>query len=367
VGITLVGTLAGVFSGATLAEWLDAWLAGMGVVEPYSEAIAVGVVVVGIALATLVLGELVPKRLALHRPELLASWLAGPMRILAWLTMPAVWILSWATGLVTRLLGVEPSNEPPVTQEEIQVLMEQGAEAGVFEGGEPKLVRRIFDLGDRRANTLMTPRHEVVWIDVADTADEVRAKIASSPHARFPVCDGSLDQILGIVQVKDLLIQGLAGRHFEWKGLLMMPQFIYEGTKGLKILDDFKNSKVHVAIVLDEYGSVQGLLTMTDLLEAIVGDLSDPSEEEEPRAVQRPDGSWLLDGQLTREEFAELWPETPLPEADFHTLAGFVIQSLGRIPLIADRFEWSGLSFEVVDMDGKRVDRVLVRPQTSGE
>jgi putative hemolysin len=208
----------------------------------------------------------------------------------------------------------------------------------------------------------MTPRSEIVWIDLADSQDEIRRKVGGSPHSRFPVCDHSLDNLLGIVHVKDLLGQGSSAEPFRIKGRLTLPLFLYEGTRGLRILELFKKSATHDAIVLDEYGTVEGLLTPTDILVAIVGDMPEPAETHEPRAVQRPDGSWLLDGRMPLDEFRDRFRLSNPPEGDFYTLAGLVVAHLGHIPRIAEGFNSWGLQFEVVDMDGNRVDRILVKP-----
>ncbi len=363
IGITLIGTLAGAFGGATLARALDDWLEdAFPVLAPYSEVIGLGVVVLCIAYLSLVFGELVPKRIALGSPERISALVAAPINLLSLLTMPVVHFLGFSTNLVLSALRIRPAEDLPVTEEEITILIKQGMHAGVFEEAEHEIVRRVFRLGDRRAVTLMTPRNEVVWIDVADSPQEIQRKITVSPHSRFPVCDGSLDNVLGVVQVKDMLTQGFAGRSFDIRGILILPLFIYEGTRGFKVLDMFKNTGTHIAIVLDEYGSVEGLLTLNDILEAIVGDLPGPDDPEETKAVQRPDGSWLVDGFLSLDEFREILDLPNFPGGDYHTLAGFVITQLGHIPKTAEQFDWEGMRFEVVDMDANRVDKILVTP-----
>jgi putative hemolysin len=275
--------------------------------------------------------------------------------------IPLVGVLSGATDRVLRFLGVRPRSHPPVIQEEISVLLQEGIKAGVFEEGEHEMIKRVFRFSDRRARALMTPRNFIVWIDQADPPDEVRRKIISSPHTRFPVCDQSLDNLLGIVQVKDLLVQDQNVEPFRIKGRLTLPLFLYEGTRGLKILEMFKTSGSRVAVVLDEYGTVEGLLTLTDILEALVGDMPVGDEEDETAAVQRSDGSWLLDGRLALDEFRDLFELTTIPTGDFHTLAGLLVTHLGHIPRVGESFQSWGLSFEVVDMDGNRVDRILVK------
>ena len=265
-----------------------------------------------------------------------------------------------STRVVLRLIGTRPSTEPTVTEEEVKAMVKEGTRVGVFEEVQHDMVRRVFRLGDRRAAALMTPRTEVAWLDAADPTDEIKRKITASPHSRFPVCDGTLDNVLGIVHVKDLLIHGFAGHPFDIKGRLTMPLFIYEGKPGLEVLEAFKKSGTHIAIVLDEYGTVEGLLTLNDVLEAIVGDMPTEAEAGDQRAVRRHDGTWLIDGMLTVDEFRDLFEPASLPEGGYETLAGFVITQLGRIPSVADHFVWDRFRFEVVDMDGNRVDKVLV-------
>jgi len=254
-------------------------------------------------------------------------------------------------------LGIRPD-----TEEEIHVLLREGIEAGIFGEAEHEIVTRVFRLGGHRASELMTPMKAIVWLDVADPPEEMKRKITESPHSRFPVCEGSIDNILGIVQVKDLLVHSFGGQPFGIKGLLKLPLFLYEGTPGLNVLEMFQKSGMHFAIVLDEFGSVRGLLTLNDILEAIVGDLPVGEDLDEPKAVQREDGSWLLDGSMAIDEFKDLLGIAHLPRGDYQTLAGFVINQVGRVPKTADRFDWGGYRYEVVDMDGLRVDKILVSP-----
>jgi putative hemolysin len=362
-GIAFLGTLAGVYSGATLAPRLGRAIGKIESLAPYGHAIALCAITLGITAATLVLIELVPRRIGLHQPERIARLAARPLRALAIMTGPLVGSLSAVTDLVLRAFGIRPAPALPVTEEAIQALMQEGTKAGVFEEAEQEMVKRVFRFGDRRARTLMTPRNEIVWIDLTDSPDEIRHKLLESPHSRFPVGDQSLDNLLGIVHVKDLLAQSQTVEPFRIKGRLILPLFLYEGTRGLKILEMFKKSATHTAVVLDEYGSVEGLLTLTDILEAIVGDMPERDMDEEPKAVQRSDGSWLLDGRLPLDEFRDLFQLAKVPEGDFHTLAGLVVAQLGHIPRIAESFQSWGLNFEIVDMDGNRVDRIRVERQ----
>lgn len=357
IGITLIGVLAGALGGATIAETLAVTLAKIPVVSEYSESLALGTVVVVITILSLWLGELVPKRLGLHSPEQIARVVAGPMLLISRIFSPFISLMSWATDLVIRLIGVEPSLEPPITEEELQVLIDQGTQAGVFEESEQDMVEGIFSLGDSRVYSLMTPRTELVWLDVTDSIEEIRQKIADCPYSRFPVRQDSLDTIIGIVKSRDLLVESLSGKAIDLKALLKPAFFIPETMFASRALELFKEKNTELLLVVDEFGGLQGLLTINDILEEIVGAM----EFEEPQATLRQDGSWLLDGMLEADEFKEIYNFTALPhEEEYETLSGFVMTSLGRVPQAADHFEWNGYRFEVMDMDGRRVDKVLV-------
>ncbi|HEY9650911.1 MAG TPA: hemolysin family protein [Coleofasciculaceae cyanobacterium] len=368
IGITLIGTLAGAFGGATLAEKLAVQLRLIPFLAVNADAIALFLVVLLITYLSLVLGELVPKRLALNNPERIATGVASPMRFLAKFAAPVVHLLSASTDLVLRILGIGPTTEPEVTEEEIKILIEQGTEAGTFEEAEQDMLNRVFRLGDRRVSALMTPRPDIIWLDLDDSAEANRRVITESAHSRFPVCQGELDNVLGIIQVNELLAQCLSGKPLDLTASLQRPLYVPESTPGLKILELFKQSGTHIAIVVDEYGVIQGLVTLNDILEEIVGDIPSIDEMDEPQAVQRDDGSWLLDGMLSVEEFFELFEIEELPKeqrGNYHTMGGFVVNHLGRIPTATDHFEWRNMRFEVMDMDGNRVDKVLVVPQAT--
>ncbi|NJD78882.1 MAG: HlyC/CorC family transporter [Candidatus Methanoperedens sp.] len=368
IGITLIGILAGVLGGAIITEELSARLVTIPLLAPYSQAIALGIVVLGITYLTLVIGELVPKRMALHNPERIACIVAAPMRMLSRFASPAVHLLSISTDAVLRILGIRPVAEPPVTEEEINILIEQGMKAGTFEKAERDMVEHVFRLGDLRGGALMTPRTEIVWLDIDDPPEEIRSKIIDSGHSRFPVVQGSLDNILGIVQVKDMLGRNMAGKPADLKASLRRPLFVPESTHALKVLELFKKSGIHISLVVDEYGIVQGLITLNDILEEIVGDIPSMEELEEPLAVQREDGSWLLDGMLPVNDFKKIFSIKELPgEGIYQTIGGFVLMQVGRIPPVGYHFEWGGLRFEVVDMDKNRIDKVLVMPALKKE
>jgi putative hemolysin len=361
VGITLIGVLAGAFGEATLAADLAAGLRRLPGLAAYSDVLALAVVVLGITYLSLVIGELVPKRLALQNPERIAAAVAVPMRTLSVIAFPLVRVLSVSTDAVLRLLGARPSQDPPVTEEELKLLIRQGTRAGVFEEAEQDMLTGVLQLGDRRVGALMTPRMEIVWLDVEDPPDAIREKIVRSGYSRYPVCQGSLDEVLGVVQVKDILVRYLAGEPIDLRSILVWPPFVPESAPAAAPLELFKESGLHMALVINEYGSLEGLVTLQDLLEEIVGEV----EMEEPQIVRRQDGSWSLDGMLPIDEFKELFEIRELPgepKGQYQTLGGFVMAYLGRIPDTGDVFHWGGMDFEVVDMDGRRVDRVVVRP-----
>lgn len=363
VGITLIGTMAGAIGGATLAEDLAALFHSMPSLDRWAEPLGFGIVILGMTFASLVFGELVPKRLALANPEALAVVVSPPLRWLSHAAAPLVHVLGWATELVLRALPRGERADPGVSSDDVKQLVDQGTREGVFESSEQQMIHRVFGLADRRAGSLMTPRNDVVWIDAADSPEAVKQKIGASPHSSFPVCDGTIDDIIGVVHVKDLLLHGFAERRLELKGRLAMPLFVYEGAKGHKILEAFRTGGQHFAVVISEYGSVQGVLTLNDILEAIVGEFANGDAEGESRAVRRDDGTWLLDGTLPIDEVGHLPGCARLPRGDYHTLAGFLIARVGRIPRVGEVVDWGDSRFEVVDMDGNRVDRVLVGPR----
>lgn len=368
VGITLVGILSGAFAGATIAEELEGWLGEVFGLQPYFTALSVGVVVLFITYFSLVLGELAPKQIALNNPEGIAARLAPPMHTLTRLVLPLVKFLNASTGLVIKLLGIRPSPEPKVSEEEIKIMIGQGTDAGVFEPMEEEIVDQVFRLGDLKAENLLTPRTEIDWLDLDDPPELLRQQIVESIHTYLPVARGSLDDLAGFIRGKDLLAQSLCGEPFDLLAVTRPPLLVPESTPALEVLERFKQTRVHIAFVLDEYGGIQGLLTSTDLLEAMVGDLPELHETPDPDIVQREDGSYLLDGLLAIDRFKELFGLKSLPgEEDrlFQTLGGFVMTSLGRVPKPGDHFHFQSLRIEVMDMDGNRVDKLLVVNRTS--
>ncbi|MEP7342011.1 MAG: hemolysin family protein [Acidobacteriota bacterium] len=363
VGITLVGILAGAFGGSRIAERLTPVLSGIPYVGTYGSGIAFGIVVAIITYFSLVIGELIPKRLALHSPEAIALRVASPMAKLSRFARPLVALLDHSTDGLLRLFGLRESAESPVTEDEIKVLIEQGINAGVFVETERDMVERIFHLADRRVSELMVPRTEMVWLNIDDSPEEIKSAIRDSPHSRFPVAEGSPDNILGIVHVKNLWAQGPDHRQIDLKAVLEKALFLPEGTQAFKVLEAFRQSRAQIALVVDEYGGVEGLVTLTDILEAIVGDLPTADETAEPLFTRREDGSYLIDGTLPIAEFKKLFGIKHLPREEdewYQTVGGFVMTHLSKIPRAGDCFEWGGLKVEVLDMDRNRVDKLLV-------
>jgi putative hemolysin len=370
LGITLIGILAGAFGGASLAEAVAVYISAISWLAPYSAAIALALVVLCITYLSLVVGELVPKRIALNNPERIAMFMVTSMRVLSTITSPFIYLLSLSTEGILRLIGLRPSTEPPITEEEINVLIEEGTQIGTFEAAEQDMIERIFRLGDRRVSILMTHRPDIVWLDTNDAPQEINQVIRKSTFSRFPVCEGSLDNVLGMVHVKDLFLQCMTGQLLDVKAVLQEPLYVLESTSTLKVLELFKQTGTQAALVIQEYGDIEGLITLNDILEAIVGDISSRDDLDHPQAVEREDGSWLLDGMLPIDELKDILHIRELPEeasGDYNTLAGFVLLNLGHVPKTGDHFEWDRFRFEVIDMDGRRIDKVLVQPKRAND
>jgi putative hemolysin len=365
-GVTLVGVFASAFGGATIADTLSIALERVPYVSRYHTAVALGIVVAVLSYLMLVFGELLPKRVGLAKAEEISIFVAAPMRVASRVASPAVRLLTLSTDWVIPLLGLTSKQESPITAEEVKLMIEHGTRAGVFEPAEKDIVARVLRLGDLSVGAMMTPRPDLVWLDIeAPTAETIRV-IATSGHSRFPVCRGSLDDVLGIVRAKDILPRSLVGEPFNLEAWMREPLFVPNTMGALKALELFKNSAAHIALVVDEHGGVEGLITDHDLLEAVVGDVAIVDHPVEKSITRREDGSYLIDGMVTMEEFKELFGIQRLAgeeRGDFHTIGGFVMQQVGRIPVSGDHFEAAGLRFEVMDMDGRRVDKVLVHPK----
>lgn len=364
IGITLVGILAGAFGGATLAEQIGEWVARVPSLAAYGDAIGIAAVVLAITYLSLIIGELVPKQLGLNAPEAIASRLARPLKLLSRITAPAVHLLDLSTRLILRLLGARPSQEPPITEEEFRHLLDQGRRAGVFEPAEQEIVERVLRLGDMRVGELVTHRSQMVALDVDDPPEENWRTIAESGYTYFPVYEHGPDRVLGLVSVTDLWAMTVAGRPPDLRAALREPLFLPESLPALQALERFRSEGQQVALVLDEYGGTEGIVTLNDVLQALVGELP-AAEEPDSMVVEREDGSCLLDGMLPVGELEGLLRLSSAEAGDledYQTLGGFVMGRIGRIPKAGERFDWREWRFEVVDMDGLRVDKVLLSP-----
>lgn len=365
VGITLVGVLAGAFGGAGISAVLAEQLRAVPWLAPYAQSVAFGLVVAVITYLSLIVGELVPKRIALSNPERVAALVARPMRAISRVGGPLVRALTGSTNFVLRLLGLGTVAPSGVTEQDIRALVEQGAESGVVQEAERDIVENAFRLGDRAVDALMTPRPDVQWVDVADAPDAVRAQLAEAARDRFLVCDGDLDHVLGIVHAEDLLVRCMGGAPVAdaavLRGLAREPLFVPTTMAAFRLLDTFRRTRQHAAIVLDEYGAVSGLVTLDDVLEALVGDV--PGEGVGDAAfVRHPDGSWRVDAAapLVEVESRLDVEATARERADVLTLGGFVMARLGRVPREGDRFDWAGRRVEVVRMAGRRIEQVAI-------
>ena len=367
-GITMIGILAGAFGGATIAEKLSVSIAKISAIATYSDQIALGLVVVVIAFASLVLGEIVPKRLALHAPEKTSMMIASPINKLGRFVSPFVTVVGWATDSLLDLIGIRRSEEPAITREEVQVMVEQGSHAGVFNKAEIEMVQGVMRFDEERVGDLMTPRPKIVWLD-ANEEDEVNwRKIVTSNHSYFPLYEDNRDHVIGMVSVKAMWANSAAGVQTSLRDLAVPPLIVPETMLAIRLLEAFKKTRKHIALVTDEFGGVTGLVTLIDLLEAIVGDI--PSEEQKQKEpfTKRDDGSYLVDAMMEIDDFKELFQLDDLPNEaidDYHSVGGFVLSMLGRIPSEGESFKFKGFKYEIVDMDRHRVDKILVTPQVA--
>ncbi len=367
-GITLIGIFMGAFGGTTIAGRLSAAVGGVPPLAPYAHAIGVAAVVLAITFLSIVLGELIPKQIALLDAEGIALAVARTMRFLAAALSPVARVLSACSSGALKLFGFPPSRPHPVSEEEIKVMIDQGIEHGMFAQAERDMIEGVFTLGDQRVNELMTPRADIVWLDVEESMEVRNKRITESGHSRFPVCRGGLDTVLGVVRAKDILDCMLAEKSCDLVEYARPPLYVPENALALKVIETFKKERRHAALAVDEYGIVQGLITISDIVVSVVGDIPSTGKAEEPMAVKRADGSWLLDGLLPLDRFKELFGLGDLPqEGSYQTLGGFVMAQLGRIPSPADFFDWGGLRLEVLDMAGNRILKVLATPRADKE
>lgn len=363
IGITLIGVMSGALGEGAITDRLIPIFQSLPLLAPYAKPLATGCMVVSITYFSLIIGELVPKRLAMQSPEKVARVIAPFMRGVLFLTHPMVRFLSWSTERVLDALGVKRVDEAPVTEEEIKVLMAEGAEAGIFEQAERELVANVFRMDDWNLSLIMTTRPDIACLDLDDDLEDQKALLTATPYSYMPVCRGDLGNIVGVLSLPVLLQQQLLGEDWDIETLVKPALFAPMGLSPLALLDLFRKRREHLALVVDEYGEIQGLVTLTDVLEAMVGELPTDAQADDPDVVRREDGSWLIDGALSVERFRDLFPmECDDLEAsrDFQTLAGLILFELGGIPRTGDVMEWQGLRMEIVDMDGMRIDKVLV-------
>lgn len=358
IGITLVGILTGIFSGEKFTGDLELWLETIPTLAPYKGILATSIVVVAITYFTLVLGELLPKRIGLSNPETIAKRVAGPMRIISLITFPFIWLLSKSTWVLVKLLGIK-SNENQVTEEEIKAIISEGTEQGTIEEAEQEIIERVFHLGDRTITSLMTHRSDIEWVSLQQTVGEMKAAMSEMIHTVYPVCDGSIDNIKGVISVKDIL---KADEQLLVKDIMKPAMYVPENNSAYVVLERFKQTKIHHCFIVNEYGSIEGMITLNDILEAIVGDI--PQQDEvNYEIVQRADGSYLVDAQISFFDFLAYFDHEdwmPEGEQEFDTLAGFVLHKLEKIPATGDLFSWRGYQFEIIDMDNHRIDKILV-------
>lgn len=359
MGITVIGILTGIYSGEKVTdnfkEFLDRW----PLLMPYSSGIATAIVVIIVTYFSIIFGELVPKRLALSRPEFLAKASARPMRVVSLITHPFIWLLSKSSNFIVKIFGLKPKDNQ-VTEEEIKAIISEGTEQGTIEETEQEIIERVFHLSDRNITSLMTHRSDIIWFGLNDTEEMIKEKITSEPHSVYPICDTTIDDIKGVVAIKDLYV---SPDDVQFKNLMRPALFVPENNTAFQVMEKFKESKLHSCFIVDEYGSILGMITLNDILEAIIGDLPQP-DVEDYAIFEREDGTFLVDAQipfydfLSRFEKAEWMNEG---EQEFDTFAGFILHRLERIPKTGDKLEWKGFSIEIIDMDGHRIDKVLVK------
>ncbi len=362
IGISLIGVLTGAFGGVTLAEPLSKLISFI----PYNEPISVAIVVIVTTYLTLVIGEIVPKVIALNDPERIALKVAKSMVVLEKVSKPVSFILAKSSSFLLWLLRIENKSNDVVTEEEITLMIEEGREDGTIEQEEEDIIKRVFKLDDQKVESIMTPRNEIIWIDLEDDRDVNKVKIIESKRSIFPIAKGELDDFIGVVQAKDILSVMFTDEEFDIYKIVKEPLVVSEHLETLELLKEFKENQgyVHMSLVVDEFGSVEGLITLNDLLEGIVGDIPGIDEEDEPQAIQRADGTWLIDGRYPINKFKELFEfKDPLPdeeEDNYTTLAGFILSISGTIPDEEDKYECDRFIFEIIDIDGHQIDKVLV-------
>jgi putative hemolysin len=360
IGITLISILTGVYSGEKFSVYLKPYIEKIDVFRHYAGTISTTIVVIIVTFLSIVFGELIPKRVGLVNAESISKYVAGPMKTFARITHPIVWLLNKTSNLFFKLFNINRKKDETVTEEEIKAIISEGTESGTIEEEEKEIIERIFHLGDRNITSLMTHRSDILWFDLNDTEEKIREKIIAEPHSIYPVCDAEIDNIKGFVSIKDLYI---ADDITLFKDLMQPALFVPENNTAYQVMEKFKESKNHSCFIVDEYGSLLGMITLNDILEAIVGEIAEASDVEGYEIVKRDDGSFLVDAQIPFYDFLSYFNKTDWldeDEHDFDTLAGCILYELERIPQTGDKLNWKDFSFEVIDMDGHRIDKVMV-------
>jgi putative hemolysin len=359
IGITLIAILTGVYSGERFGRVMAPFFEKFEVLRPYAEGISTTIIVIIVTFLSIIFGELIPKRIGLLKAEKIAKAVAGPMRVFAKATYPIVWLLNFVGNLFFTLFNIKRSSSDAVTEEEIKALVTEGTEAGTIDEAEQQIIERVFHLGDRNITSLMTHRSDIIWFDLNDNEDKIMHKIMKDPHSVYPICEGDIDQLKGVVSIKDLYVSDDLTL---FKDIMKPAMFVPENNSAYQVLEKFKESKIHSCFIVDEYGTILGMITLNDILEAIIGDIPETMlENYEIR--KRDDGTYLIDGQIPFYDFLAYFEKAEWMhegEHEFDTLAGFILHQLERIPQSGDKMEWKGFSFEVMDMDGHRIDKVLV-------
>jgi putative hemolysin len=368
IGITLIAILTGVYSGEKFATYLVPSIEKIDFLKEYADTIATTIIVILVTFLTIIFGELIPKQIGLIRAEKIAKLVAGPMNFFASFTHPIVWLLNKITKIFFQLFSIKRSKDDAITEEEIKTMITEGTEAGTIEEAEQEIIERVFHLSDRNITSLMTHRSDIIWFNLDDNEDMIKEKILAEPHSVYPICQDSIDNIKGFVSIKDLYI---TPDHRLFKDIMQPALFVPENNSPYQVLEKFKESQKHSCFIVDEYGSVLGLITLNDILEAIVGDIPQP-DIPDYEILERDDGSFLIDGQIPFYDFLTRFEKTEWMnegEHDFDTLAGFILHELEHIPKPGEKLEWKGFSFEILDMDGHRIDKVLVNlsPQLKEE
>ena len=359
IGITLISILTGVFSGERFGKEFQPVVEKIEILRPYASTIATTIIVILVTFLSLIFGELIPKRIGLLKAERISKIVAGPMRLFARFTHPIVWLLNFVSHLFLSVFNIKRSQADAVTEEEIKAMVTEGTEAGTIAEAEQEIIERVFHLGDRNITSLMTHRSDIVWFNLDDNEEKMKKKIINERHSIYPICDGDIDQLKGIVSIKDLYV---ADDSTLFKDLMKTALFVPENNSAYQVLEKFKESQQHSAFIVDEYGTILGMITINDILEAIVGDIPQP-DFSDYGILKREDGSFLVDGQIPFYDFLSYFDKADWMnegEHEFDTLAGFILHELERIPKTGDKMEWRGFSFEIIDMDGHRIDKVLV-------